>query len=59
MKVKELIDLYGTQKAVAKALGVSAVSVHKWVKAGVIPELRQYQIEKITKGKLKCESPVS
>lgn len=56
MKVKELIDLYGSQTAAAKALGVSVVAVHKWVKAGVIPELRQYQIEKITKGKLKCEN---
>ena len=58
MKPKDGINHVGNQTEAAKALRVSQPAIAKWVANGNVPELRQYQIEKITKGKLKCESPV-
>ncbi|NUW71396.1 Cro/Cl family transcriptional regulator [Vibrio mediterranei] len=53
MNKKLVIDHFGSQQAVANALGISQVAVHKW--KDNIPELRAYQIEKITEGALKVE----
>lgn len=53
MKAKDVIDYFGSQTATAKALGVSIPSVWAWVRNKEVPELRQYQIEKVTNGKLK------
>ncbi len=55
MKPKQVVEYFGTQENTAKALGVTQQSVAAWVKLGKVPKLRQYQIEKITKGKLKCQ----
>lgn len=55
MKVKDVIEHFGSQTATAKALGVSVPSVWAWVSSKKVPQLRQYQIEKITKGKLKAD----
>lgn len=54
MKPKDVIKYYGTQQKAAEALGCKQPSISEWVKSGEVPKLRQYQIEKITKGKLKC-----
>ena len=53
MKPKEVIDYFGSQVAVAKILRMKQPSVALWVKNNEVPELRQYQIEKLTNGKLK------
>lgn len=53
MKPLDVIKYFGTQEKTADALGVTQQAIASWVKKGVIPELRQYQIEKITGGKLK------
>ena len=59
MKPKDVINHFGSQTEAAKELRVSQPAIAKWVANGKVPELRQYQIEKITKGKLKCESPIA
>ncbi len=53
MKKADVINYFGTQEKTAKALNISQVSVSKW--GEVIPQRRAYEIEKITKGKLKAE----
>lgn len=55
MKPKDLLDFFETQLGVAKALGISPPSVNRWFTTGKIPLLRQYQIEKVTKGALKAD----
>jgi hypothetical protein len=39
----QILKRYGTQAAVARAFGVTPVSVLKWVRKGVLPPLRRYQ----------------
>lgn len=43
-----VIKKIGTQKALAEALGVSTMSVSKWVSTGRIPVDRVLTIEKLT-----------
>jgi len=42
-EIKALFDVFGTQAAIARAFGVTAPSVIKWVRAGRLPPLRRYQ----------------
>lgn len=51
MKTKEAADFFGSKKKLAIALGISPSAVTMW--GDDVPELRQYQIERLTKGKLK------
>ncbi len=53
MTKEEAIKYYGSQSAVAEAIGIVQVSVCKW--GEYPPELRQIQLERATKGKLKAE----
>jgi DNA-binding transcriptional regulator YdaS (Cro superfamily) len=48
----QAIHHFGSVSALAKALGVTYEAVRQW---GQVPELRQYQIERITKGALKAD----
>lgn len=50
MKMTEAIAHFGTKKKLAQALGISPSAVTMWGES--IPELRQYQIERLTRGKL-------
>ncbi|EOU1354128.1 Cro/CI family transcriptional regulator [Pseudomonas aeruginosa] len=50
MKMTEAITHFGSKKKLAQALGISPSAVTMWGES--IPELRQYQIERLTKGKL-------
>jgi len=47
----------GTQVALAAALGIKQPTVSCW--GGDIPMSYQYQIEVMTKGKLKADKPTS
>lgn len=55
MKLDQALQHYGSQTALAKALRITKAAVSLWAQDGKIPELRQYQIEALTKGKLKAE----
>ncbi|MCO8166865.1 Cro/CI family transcriptional regulator [Pseudomonas sp. 21LCFQ02] len=54
MTKSQAIQHFGSVSALAKALGLTYEAVRQW---SVVPELRQYQIEKITKGALRVEQP--
>lgn len=53
MRTTEVVKHYGTQLAVAEALGIRQSSVAEW--SDFPPPLRQLQIEHLTRGKLKAE----
>jgi DNA-binding transcriptional regulator YdaS (Cro superfamily) len=53
MSKQEAILYFGTQAALARALGIHRAAVNAWGDA--IPEGRQYQIEVLTAGKLKAD----
>ena len=55
MKTKEAIDFYnGSVQDLANALGVTRFAVYRWGKFP--PMLRQFQLERITDGKLKPDA---
>ncbi|ENG36819.1 regulatory protein cro [Escherichia coli P0305260.9] len=53
MYKKDVIDHFGTQRAVAKALGISDAAVSQWKE--VIPEKDAYRLEVVTAGALKYQ----
>lgn len=53
MRKEEAIRFYGSQSALARALGIAQASVAGW--GEYPPGGRQLQIEKVTKGELKAE----
>lgn len=56
MKLDQVIKHFGSQLAVAKALGTTQPTISNWKARGGIPHIRQLQIEHVTKGKLKAQS---
>lgn len=54
MKVQEAADFFGGRKKLAVALGISPSAVTMW--GEYVPELRQYQIQIASKGKLKAQA---
>ena len=52
MTKQHAIDYYGSQAALARALGIHRAAVHAWEE---IPLGRQYQIEVLTGGELKAD----
>lgn len=57
MTPEQLISHFGSVSATARALGVKDPSVSEWKTSGIVPDLRQYQAEIATKGKLKADKP--
>lgn len=53
MRTESVIKYFGTQKATGKALGIRQSSVAEWNEYP--PDLRQIQLERLTKGELKAE----
>jgi len=53
MKKIDVIAHFGSKAKVASALGLTKSAVTQW--SETIPKLRAYEIEKLTKGKLKVE----
>ena len=58
MKTDDVIAEFKTQEALAKQLGIKQPSIAKWVKTGVVPYLRQLQIESLTGGALKADRSI-
>ena len=52
MKKQDAVNYFGTQAALARALGIGKASVNQWVE---IPLDRQCQIEIVTDGALKAD----
>lgn len=53
MTTDEAIKHYGTQAKLAAALGIRQPSISGW--GEFPPDIRQLQLQQITKGKLKAE----
>lgn len=53
MRRKEAIHFYGSQSALARALGIAQASVAGW--GEYPPDARQLQIQRLTNGTLKAE----
>ncbi|CNG69979.1 TPA: Cro/Cl family transcriptional regulator [Yersinia enterocolitica] len=53
MLKKEVIAHFGSQRAVARALGISDAAVSQW--KPVIPEKDAYRLAEVTNGALKFE----
>jgi len=53
MRKKQVIDHFGTQRAVARALGISDAAVSQWKE--IIPEKDAYRLEIVTAGALKYQ----
>lgn len=53
MRKQEAIEFYGSQTALARAIGIAQASVAGW--GEYPPDARQLQLQRITKGKLKAE----
>lgn len=56
MTKTQAIQHFGSISSLAKALGVTYEAVRQWE---AVPELRQYQIERITQGTLKADQKVA
>lgn len=55
METNVAIHHFGNASNLAQALGVSKAAISQWGQK--VPQLRAYQIERITNGKLKAEEP--
>lgn len=53
MRKLDAVNHFGSQRALADALGISEQAVSMWDE--LIPEGRAYQLESITGGKLKAD----
>lgn len=54
MTISDVVQYFGGVSDVAKALGISYQAVAQWVANDKVPEGRQWQIQAITRGKLKA-----
>ena len=58
MKTQDVIDFFGSRKKAAEKLGIENVSAFShW--GDSVPELRQYQIQVLTKNKLKADADIT
>lgn len=58
MSIDEVLSYFKTRAKAAEALGVQTQAIYNWVTADKVPPLRQVQIEKLTRGKLKADPDV-
>lgn len=54
MTTQEVLDHFGSASTAAKALGIKRQSIYLWGEEP--PEVRQFQIQVLTKGKLKASA---
>jgi hypothetical protein len=56
MKPSDIIRHYGTQVEAAAALDVAQSTISGWVTSGKVPALRQMQVQRLTRGRLKVDA---
>ena len=52
MLTRDAVRHFGTLTALAAALGITRSAIYQWGRT--VPELRQYQLESLTRGKLRA-----
>lgn len=55
MTLDDLVQKFGNKGQISLALGMSYSRIANWFYKGYIPQITQYQIEVLTKGKLKAD----
>ena len=55
MTPTDAIEFFGSQHKLAAALRISQPAIAKWVRFGQIPLVRQYQIQVVSRGKLRAD----
>lgn len=55
MRTDEAIKFFGSKKKLGKALGIKAPETSIWYWGEFPPMARQYEIQALTKGKLKAD----
>lgn len=55
MTLKQALKHFRTQTRLADALGISQAAVAQWGQRGYIPPVRQYQIQVVSRGKLRAD----
>lgn len=58
MNIKDVINYYGGKAPASRALAVTYGAVALWQRDDEVPELRQFQIERITGGALKVDAKI-
>jgi ParB-like chromosome segregation protein Spo0J len=58
MTPEQVIKHFGTQQAVADALGFRQSAVANWLVRGKVPPISQLKLEIITDGKLKADKKI-
>jgi len=56
MTLEDAREHYGNYAKLAEALGISRSAITQW--DGVVPEARQLELQKITKGALRADAPI-
>lgn len=51
---RALLEHFGTQAALARALKVSRVAVHRWAEEGAMPPARALQVEHLSGGEFRA-----
>jgi transcriptional regulator with XRE-family HTH domain len=54
MNYADVCRHFGTQSAIARALGISVQAVSRWKRSGIVPLARQYEIQILTGGHLRA-----
>lgn len=57
MKTSEVIEAFGSQTAVARALGIKPPAISQW--GDEPPPLRQLQLQQITAGRLRASESIT
>lgn len=52
MLIRDAIKYFGSKAKLAEALGVNRSAISNW-KGDLVPKVRAYELERLTKGKLR------
>jgi hypothetical protein len=58
MTPNDVVTFFGSQVAVARAIGTTSQAVNKWIAQGQVPLGRQCQLQLMTRGKLRADGPI-
>lgn len=58
MQVEKIIKHFGSQVAVAQALGVAQPTISMWKARGRVPPLQQLRLQELTDGQLRAENSI-
>lgn len=56
MTADQILNYFGSRKAVALALNITYEAVRQWECSGYVPIRRQYEIERLSDGKLASDT---